>query len=50
MLPSEADLCKQFKVSRTVVRQALKELEHEGSVYKRRGKGTFVNQRKLRSL
>lgn len=47
MLPSEADLCKQFKVSRTVVRQALKELEHEGIVYKRRGKGTFVNQPKI---
>lgn len=41
-LPSEAELCQQTNVSRTVVRQALMELEHEGLVYKRKGKGTFV--------
>ena len=47
MLPSEGELCQRFEVSRTVVRQALDELEHEGLVYKLRGKGTFVASPKL---
>jgi GntR family transcriptional regulator len=41
-IPSEAGLCAHFKVSRTVVRQALKELENEGYLTSRKGKGTFV--------
>lgn len=44
LLPTEAGLCEKYKVSRTVVRQALMELENEGAVYKRRGKGTFINR------
>lgn len=46
-LPSEAELCDQFHVSRTVVRQSLMELEHEGLVYKRKGKGAFIAEPKL---
>ena len=47
MLPSESDYCATYKVSRTVVRQALMELEHEGAIIKRRGKGTFVIHPKI---
>jgi GntR family transcriptional regulator len=45
-LPTERDLAEQFGVSRTTVRQVLDRLEHEGSVYRRRGRtgGTFVSR------
>jgi GntR family transcriptional regulator len=41
-LPSEADLCAMFGVSRTAVRQALAELSAEGLVHKEKGRGSFV--------
>ena len=41
-LPSEADLCARFAVSRTVVRDALRELVQQGLIYKVKGKGAFV--------
>jgi GntR family transcriptional regulator len=47
MLPSESDLCRQYSVSRTVVRQALGELEDDGLVHKVKGKGTYVTGRPL---
>ncbi|MFC4596738.1 GntR family transcriptional regulator [Cohnella hongkongensis] len=41
-LPSEAELCDLYQVSRITARRALSELEHEGMIEKKTGKGTFV--------
>lgn len=46
-LPSESALCSEFEVSRTTIRLALQQLEHEGKIYKIQGKGTFVSQPKI---
>lgn len=41
-LPSERDLCEIYNLSRITIRQALRDLEREGYIYKVHGKGTFV--------
>lgn len=41
-LPTEADLCAEFAVSRVTIRQALKLLESQGLVESRQGVGTFL--------
>ena len=46
-LPGEPELCSMFDVSRTVIRQALGEMEHEGLIVRTKGKGTFVAQPKI---
>jgi GntR family transcriptional regulator len=46
-LPSHSDLCEQYNVSRTVVRQALKELEYEGKIVQRKGKLASVATPKI---
>lgn len=47
MLPSEQELQEKFQISRTTVRQALRELEVSGLITRYRGRGTFVSQPKL---
>ncbi len=47
LVPGDLELCTQFGVSRTTVRQGLAELAHEGWVVRERGRGTFVAPPKL---
>lgn len=44
-LPSEAHICRDFQVSRPVVREALMRLQADGLVVSRQGIGTFVKSR-----
>jgi GntR family transcriptional regulator len=48
-LPGEPELCRRFKVSRTVVRQALKDMSYEGRILRQKGRGTFVAEAKITS-
>ena len=48
LLPSEAELCEAFGISRNTVRQAIGALEEDGFVVRRRGKGTYVADPTLR--
>jgi GntR family transcriptional regulator len=42
LLPGDNALCRTYDISRTVARQALTELEFEGVIERRKGKGTYV--------
>lgn len=44
-MPTEAELCDQFEVSRQTVRRAYAELVSEGLIYRVPGRGTFVSNR-----
>jgi GntR family transcriptional regulator len=46
-IPSEREMCEIYDVSRTTVRQAISELEREGYIYRKHGKGTFVLSQKV---
>jgi GntR family transcriptional regulator len=41
-LPSEAELCERFGVSRMTARQAVQVVANDGAIERRRGAGTFV--------
>ncbi len=47
LLP-ERELCEKYGISRATVRQAIQELEKEGYLYKRHGKGTFISPKKVK--
>jgi len=42
LLPSENELCKQYGMTRMTVRNALNNMETEGLIYRKKGKGSIV--------
>ena len=48
-MPPEKDLVVEFDVSVMTVKNAMDNLVKEGLVYRRRGKGTFVAEKKISS-
>jgi GntR family transcriptional regulator len=49
-LPSDAELCERFGVSRMTARHAVEVLASDGLLYRRRGQGTFVSARPVPRL
>jgi len=49
-LPSEPELVREYKVSRTTVRRALARLERENRIVRRRGSGTYARTTEPRSM
>lgn len=48
LIPSERVLCTQHNISRITVRRCLSEMIHEGILYRKHGKGTFLVRRSVR--
>lgn len=42
-LPDERSLSEQYGVSRSTIKRALSVLSHRGTIFKKRGSGTFIN-------
>ncbi len=49
-LPSEAELCRLFQVSRPIVREALSRLQADGLVRSRQGSGSYIEQQPSRAF
>jgi GntR family transcriptional regulator len=49
-MPSDAELCERFSVSRMTARHAVEVLANENLIVRRRGKGTFVASRRVPRL
>jgi len=49
-LPSEAKLCEEFNVSRTVVREAIQQLKAIGVVHTVTGSGSYITEGDLNGL
>lgn len=47
LLPSEREYAEQYNISRMTVRQAISNLVTEGLLYRKKGKGTFVVEKKF---
>ena len=49
-VPSEAELCEQYDVSRISAKRALDELAYEGYIVRQRGRGSFVSYAPIEHL
>ena len=47
IIPTEAKLENQYKISRITVRKAIEQLEQDNIIEKKQGKGTFVKEQKI---
>ncbi|MCE5265067.1 MAG: GntR family transcriptional regulator [Deltaproteobacteria bacterium] len=48
LIPSERTLCLQHGISRITVRRCISEMIHEGVLFRKHGKGTFVARPKIK--
>ncbi|MDD7986385.1 FadR/GntR family transcriptional regulator [Lentisphaera marina] len=49
-IPSEARLCESFKVSRTVVREAIQQLKSQGIIHSIPGSGNYISRNDTSNL
>ena len=49
-MPTEADIAKQYQVSRITAKRALDELVRQGRAFRQQGRGTFVAKTRIRDI